>query len=128
MDHLYLYRDFSASQPSSGKQHGHFWDTGTERWGPRLYVQEKDTIRLRREAKQKGGFYVEPEAKLAFVVRIRGLNKIHPKVCSISAAGVHQQNISRASANKQHTQWFIQFTVHKRAQRRRHVHLHDKCA
>eukprot|EP00775_Hariotina_reticulata_P009823 gene9823-9981_t len=42
--------------------------------------QEKDTIRLRREAKQKGGFYVEPEAKLAFVVRIRGLNKIHPKI------------------------------------------------
>lgn len=47
-------------------------------------MQEKDTIRLRREAKQKGGFYVEPESKLAFVVRIRGLNKIHPKVCSSS--------------------------------------------
>jgi large subunit ribosomal protein L7e len=45
--------------------------------------QEKDTIRLRREAKQKGGFYVEPEAKLAFVVRIRGLNKIHPKTKKI---------------------------------------------
>lgn len=43
-------------------------------------LQEKDTIRLRREAKANGGFYVEPEAKLAFVVRIRGLNKIHPKV------------------------------------------------
>jgi large subunit ribosomal protein L7e len=45
--------------------------------------QEKDTIRLRREAKQKGGFYVEPESKLAFVVRIRGLNKIHPKTKKI---------------------------------------------
>ncbi|KAF8065475.1 RPL7C [Scenedesmus sp. PABB004] len=45
--------------------------------------QEKDTIRLRREAKVKGGFYVEPEAKLAFVVRIRGLNKIHPKTKKI---------------------------------------------
>lgn len=43
--------------------------------------QEKDTIRLKREAKTNGGFYVEPEAKLAFVMRIRGLNKIHPKVC-----------------------------------------------
>jgi hypothetical protein len=50
------------------------------------YSQEKDTIRLRREAKQKGGFYVEPESKLAFVVRIRGLNKIHPKVSPASAA------------------------------------------
>lgn len=43
-------------------------------------LQERDTIRLKREAKTNGGFYVEPEAKLAFVMRIRGLNKIHPKV------------------------------------------------
>jgi hypothetical protein len=42
--------------------------------------QERDTIRLKREAKANGGFYVEGEAKLAFVMRIRGLNKIHPKV------------------------------------------------
>jgi hypothetical protein len=42
--------------------------------------QEKDLIRLKREAKAAKGFYCEPEAKLAFVVRIRGLNKIHPKV------------------------------------------------
>ncbi|CAL5224504.1 g7200 [Coccomyxa viridis] len=41
--------------------------------------QEKDLIRLKREAKTKGGFYVEPEAKLAFVVRIRGINDMHPK-------------------------------------------------
>ena len=43
-------------------------------------TQEKDLIRLKREAKAAKGFYVEPEAKLAFVIRIRGLNKIHPKV------------------------------------------------
>jgi len=34
--------------------------------------QEADLIRLKREAKLKGGFYVEAEAKLMFVVRIRG--------------------------------------------------------
>jgi hypothetical protein len=34
--------------------------------------QEADLIRLKREAKLKGGFYVEPEAKLMFVIRIRG--------------------------------------------------------
>ncbi|KAI8464548.1 MAG: component of cytosolic 80S ribosome and 60S large subunit [Monoraphidium minutum] len=45
--------------------------------------QEKDLIRLKREAKAAKGFYVEPEAKLAFVVRIRGLNKIHPKTKKI---------------------------------------------
>ena len=43
-------------------------------------LQEKDLIRLKREAKKKGGFYVEEEAKLAFVVRIRGINDMHPKV------------------------------------------------
>ncbi|CAK9268448.1 unnamed protein product [Sphagnum jensenii] len=33
---------------------------------------EADLIRLKREAKLKGGFYVEAEAKLMFVIRIRG--------------------------------------------------------
>jgi large subunit ribosomal protein L7e len=45
--------------------------------------QERETIRLKREAKAKQGFYVQPEAKLAFVMRIRGLNKIHPKTKKI---------------------------------------------
>ena len=40
-------------------------------------------IRLKREAKTKGGFYVEAEAKLAFVVRIRGINDMHPKTRKI---------------------------------------------
>ena len=42
--------------------------------------QEKETIRLKREAKTKGGFYAEPEQKLLFAIRIRGMNKVHPKV------------------------------------------------
>lgn len=33
---------------------------------------ENDAIRLRREAKKAGAYYVPPEPKLAFVVRIRG--------------------------------------------------------
>ncbi|XP_074286848.1 large ribosomal subunit protein uL30y-like [Silene latifolia] len=45
--------------------------------------QEKLSISLRREAKLKGGFYVEPEAKLLFIVRIRGINAMHPKTRSI---------------------------------------------
>lgn len=44
-------------------------------------VQEADLVRLKREAKVNGGFYVEPEAKLAFVIRIRGINAVAPKVC-----------------------------------------------
>jgi len=48
------------------------------------YVQEyrkleKESIRIRRVAKAGGNYFVEPEAKLALVVRIRGINQIHPK-------------------------------------------------
>jgi large subunit ribosomal protein L7e len=45
--------------------------------------QERDLIRLKREAKLQGGFYVEPEAKLLFVIRIRGINDMHPKTRKI---------------------------------------------
>lgn len=41
---------------------------------------EADEVRLRRQAKQAGNFYVPAEAKLAFVVRIRGINGLSPKV------------------------------------------------
>lgn len=40
---------------------------------------ERETIRLRREARTTGNYYVEPESKLAFVVRIKGINKVAPK-------------------------------------------------
>ncbi|KAK7255056.1 hypothetical protein RIF29_28458 [Crotalaria pallida] len=45
--------------------------------------QEKELIRLKREAKLRGGFYVEPEAKLLFIIRIRGINAIDPKTRKI---------------------------------------------
>lgn len=38
---------------------------------------------MRREAKANNGYYVEPEARLAFVVRIRGINDMHPKTKKI---------------------------------------------
>lgn len=34
--------------------------------------KERAAIRLKRQAKENGNFYVSPEAKLAFVIRIRG--------------------------------------------------------
>ncbi|WPT11380.1 60S ribosomal protein L7-3 [Picochlorum sp. SENEW3] len=45
--------------------------------------QEADLVRLRRAGKASGGFYVEPEAKLLFVVRIRGMNDVAPKTKKI---------------------------------------------
>ncbi|KAL9103849.1 MAG: hypothetical protein Q9187_008962, partial [Circinaria calcarea] len=40
---------------------------------------EREKIRLIRLSKQEGSYYVPAEAKLAFVVRIKGINKIAPK-------------------------------------------------
>jgi len=37
------------------------------------------TVHMKRQAKSNGGFYVEPKAKVAIVVRIRGINKVAPK-------------------------------------------------
>jgi 60S ribosomal protein uL30 len=42
--------------------------------------QERDLVRLKREARAKSNFYVPAEAKVAFVIRIRGINGVHPKV------------------------------------------------
>uniref|UniRef100_M8BL46 60S ribosomal protein L7-2 n=1 Tax=Aegilops tauschii TaxID=37682 RepID=M8BL46_AEGTA len=46
-------------------------------------AQDKELVQLKREARMKGGFYVSPEAKLLFVVRIRGINAMHPKTKKI---------------------------------------------
>jgi 60S ribosomal protein uL30 len=40
---------------------------------------EKQKVFLHRQAKSNANFYKEPEAKLAFVIRIRGINGLAPK-------------------------------------------------
>ncbi|KAI9258942.1 ribosomal protein L30, ferredoxin-like fold domain-containing protein [Phascolomyces articulosus] len=45
--------------------------------------RERDEIRLRRQAKSSGNVYIPAEPKLLFVVRIRGINDVHPKVSKI---------------------------------------------
>jgi len=42
-------------------------------------AQERSLLSFRRQAKRTGNFYVEPEHKLALVIRIRGINQLHPK-------------------------------------------------
>lgn len=41
--------------------------------------QREDLINSKREARSNGGFYKEPEAKVVFCVRIKGINKLAPK-------------------------------------------------
>jgi large subunit ribosomal protein L7e len=40
---------------------------------------EREKIRLSREAKKTDSLFVPADPKLAFVVRIKGINKIDPK-------------------------------------------------
>jgi len=48
------------------------------------YVKEyrqsaSSLVRFKRQAKNAGNFFIEPEAKVVFVVRIRGINAISPQ-------------------------------------------------
>merc|ERR1712055_983874 len=51
-----------------------------EKFAKEYQDQERDEIRLRREARKDGNYYVPSEAKFAFVIRIRGINQVAPKV------------------------------------------------
>merc|ERR1719229_1878179 len=54
--------------------------TRAEQYVKEYRAKERDEVRLRRMAKRNGNFYVPAEAKLAFVIRIRGINQVSPKV------------------------------------------------
>ena len=41
---------------------------------------EQKVIEAKRRARKWGNYYVPAKSKLAFVVRIRGINKVRPKV------------------------------------------------
>lgn len=41
---------------------------------------ERDLVRLKRQARKAGNFYAPPEAKVAILIRIKGINAVAPKV------------------------------------------------
>merc|ERR1712133_74680 len=51
-----------------------------ERYTKEYRDVEREAIRLRRQAKAEGSFHVSGEDKYAFVIRIRGVNQVAPKV------------------------------------------------
>ena len=50
-----------------------------EKYAGEYAAADKQLIEAKRSAKKAGNFFVEPEAKIAFVIRIRGINKLSPK-------------------------------------------------
>jgi len=51
-----------------------------EKFAKEYQQKERESVRLKHIAKTTGNFYVAPGAKLAFVIRIRGINGVSPKV------------------------------------------------
>eukprot|EP00798_Chlamydomonas_sp_ICE-L_P001342 gene1342-32701_t len=49
-----------------------------EQYVTEFQLEEKDSIRLKRDTKSKKVLHCPPEQKLLFVIRIKGLNKVHP--------------------------------------------------
>jgi len=45
--------------------------------------QQRDLLRIRKMTKKQNNFYVPDEPRLAFVIRIRGINGLHPRVRKI---------------------------------------------
>jgi len=54
-----------------------------EKYQKEYHQKERDLIRLKRQAKFNGDFFVPDENKLAFLVRIRGINGVAPKTRKI---------------------------------------------
>jgi len=67
-----------AAKVSAGKRKTIF--KRAEKYVKEYQQNERELIRLKHVAKTSGNFYVPSEAKLAFVVRIRGINGVSPKV------------------------------------------------
>ncbi|RYN70077.1 60S ribosomal protein [Alternaria tenuissima] len=53
--------------------------TRAEKYVKEYRDSERERVRMAREAKKSDSLYVPAEPKLAFVVRIKGINKIDPK-------------------------------------------------
>jgi len=54
-----------------------------EKYVKEYRTNERNEIRLRRQAKNSGNLFLPHEPKLAFVIRIRGINNVSPKVKKI---------------------------------------------
>ena len=59
------------------------WKANAKKYHDRFLQEEKHLIEEKRAARNSGNFYMEPEAKVAFVIRIKGINHIRPQVKKI---------------------------------------------
>merc|ERR1712164_66443 len=73
----------AASEKKANKEKRIAMYKSAERYVKEYRNMAKQRVRMHRQAKAAGNHFVDAEAKLAFVVRIRGLNDMHPKTKKI---------------------------------------------
>ena len=56
------------------------WITKDKKYHNELVKEEQHLIEAKGEARNNGNFYMAPETKVAFVIRIKGVNHILPQV------------------------------------------------
>ena len=59
------------------------WTARAKSYHEKEQKRVSDEVSKFRDAKSKGEYYIPPEAKVLFIVRIKGINKVSPKVKSI---------------------------------------------
>merc|ERR1719473_1537858 len=69
----------SAEKTKDRSDQRHALKMRTLKYNKQYANHEKNLVSLRRQAKESGNFFVEPEAKLLFVTRIKGVLKLSPK-------------------------------------------------
>ena len=74
-------RAAEAQKEQSGLRKVYF--AHAEKYVKEYREKEQSLVKLRREAAAAGDYFVEGEATLAFVIRIRGINKVDPKTRKI---------------------------------------------
>jgi large subunit ribosomal protein L7e len=59
------------------------WRSKAKKYHESFQQSQANLIKEKRLARNAGNFYVAPEAKVAFVLRLKGINKIRPQVKKI---------------------------------------------
>jgi len=69
------------------------WVQRAEKYSKEYKQIQDEALALQSQANKEGSFYVKPEAKLGFAIRIRGLKEMAPKVAkALQLLRLRQQN------------------------------------
>lgn len=77
-----LLKEKTAAVAAKKKEHKvrrHELKMRASKYSKEYKTDEARLIRMRRQAKETGNFFVEPEHKMMMVIRISGINKMAPK-------------------------------------------------